>query len=151
MVLTALGKKYRHIQGYVHALRKDLEAHVRKVHGKLSPTLVAEVNLACRYETTAAITLYQVSHGDSLPAAEVQSLLKTATWATQERNRCIGRLGLNSKAANAADDPWAILDQSRLEAQRPRHSVPEGEGDSQEAEGAGNASSDATRNQEGQP
>ncbi len=113
MVLTALGKRYRHIQGYVHTLRKDLEAHAVKEHGELTPVITAEINLACRYEVTAAIALHHVSRGPDLPASEVLSLLKTATWATAERNRCIGRLGIK---ANATADPWATFDATRQRA-----------------------------------
>ena len=63
----------------------DLEAHVRKAHGELTPVHYAEVNLAARFETTALIAQRLVAADPELPAAEILSLLKTITWASQER------------------------------------------------------------------
>ncbi len=115
MVLGNLGKRYRAIQGYVKRLRMDLEAHVRKAHGELTPVHYAEVNLAARYETTALIAQRLVVADPELPAAEVLSLLKTVCWATLERNRAIERLGLSGKG-QAAGSLWDALDAAQAQA-----------------------------------
>ena len=94
MVLTALGRRFRHIQGYAASLRRELEAHARKLHGgDLSPAIISTVNLACRFEATAAIALHHASKGVDLPADEVVGLMKTACWATQQRDAAIAKLG----------------------------------------------------------
>lgn len=147
-VLAHLGRRYNQAYRDVLRLRKGVERTLRRSHSELTLLQGAKIQSICRLELNCRIAELTIRDRADITVEELRSHRESIGRWTRERDGLLAKL-LGDAGDAASDDPWAVLDQSRREALQPRQSVPEAADGPAVAEVAENASSDATRSEEG--
>lgn len=99
---SQLPENCKFIENALNRLRREIEDTL----GTTSILQAALIQSAMRHEKRALLCERWLRiHGDELPLAERLSLLSAASTATDSRDKCLDRLGLDRREL----DPWANL------------------------------------------
>jgi len=120
LVMSRLSKLYPTQYAQIWTFRKRLEAEVVRIHGKISYTHTAEINMAVRYEMTARIAEHLVATGES---ENVMTDMNTVVKMGEKRNRCIKRLNLD-KPGKPGNNSWDELDEQQTGVTVPDQTEP---------------------------
>jgi hypothetical protein len=89
-------------------LRTQLEGGVAAIHGQITPYQTACIQSACRHEGVALlIQRWLRLEWANLSASDKLALLRQFETATDARDRCLEKLGLNAMPKEC--DQWAML------------------------------------------
>ncbi len=96
----------------VGEFRRQIENGVLAVSGELTPFASALCQSAARHEARALLaSRWLKREGESLSLSERLQLLATIGNATDSRDKCLEKLGLNRSAAPA--NPWDAIDRQQ--------------------------------------
>lgn len=102
---AALPKGCGHIRKSVDTFRRATEAAILDQHGEISLYHASLVNSAYRHERTAALCERWVRvEQENLDPSQRLAYLKLISDATDRRDKCLERLGLDKPD----DDPWSL-------------------------------------------
>jgi hypothetical protein len=96
-----------HVRRIVGVLRTELEKAVLAVHGELTPLASALIQSATRHEGRALLLGRYLRIDGELKLAEKLAALKEIGAATDARDRCLEKLGLNAMPQQRS--PWNML------------------------------------------
>lgn len=126
-----------YVRKLVFGLRKHLEATIIDQHGEINVYRAALVQSSCRHEARAQLLTRWLRTDEGLKLPERLAVLKEIGAASDSRDRCLERLGLN---VDAKSDPWAMLAlPSRVDAQDAASGTQGDEGESDAKEEAADA------------
>jgi hypothetical protein len=105
LVTGSLPKGASWIRRVVGEFRRQIESAVLALHGEVTPYASAVAQSATRHEARALLAgRWLKQQGESLSLSERLQLLATIGTATDSRDKCLERLGLNRSPATKS--PW---------------------------------------------
>lgn len=106
LALGRLPRGASYIRRNLNGLGAKLTADVREKYGAVSSLHAALIQSALRHEARAMLLQRWLRlEGNGLPLLERMALVKGICDASDSRDKCIGRLGIDTPA----DDPWGLL------------------------------------------
>jgi len=108
LTIGSLPKGASYVRRIVGEFRRQIESGVLTVSGELTPYASALCQSATRHEARALLAgRWMRQQGEGLPLSDRLALLKAIADATDARDRCLEKLGLNAMPKES--DPWKML------------------------------------------
>jgi len=137
LTIGSLPKGASYIRRTLGRMRTELESAVLAMHGEITPYHAALIQSATRHEARSMLAgRWLRLEGAKASLADRLSLLATVTNASDARDKCLEKLGLDKRPGA---NPWAALDADSREpaapAERAEPDIPPPLGEAPAADG----------------
>lgn len=124
LTLGSVPKRYSYVRKIAGRFRREVETAALAVHGSLGLLELAYAQSATRHELRCLYAMRALRDGaDDLLLADRLRLMDTIGNATDSRDKCLQRLGLDTRREDR--DPWAIIDNPPAIAHDAPHDAPQ--------------------------